>query len=489
MGTVYAKEPETLKNFEVAHSDNTMTNPSGDDSTSSFSKEQVFGEDHPKRPKPLNLKNVRARVDKVHVDGLSRTQNDIVQTQVKELFKAKDFQDIIINAYTVRNKLESMGCFNNIGVYIDTSYGPGATPEGVEVTFSVNEFKRIMGSINSLVGDNEASLLIEAKTPNLFGRGERLQVDYSYGHKNTSNINISAIKPFFNGKLSKVLTASVYNTSSDYPWSGYRQNDKGFLLDFAFNSNESGTIKHNLQYEAVVRDLTAVKQATFRVREQCGPTLKSALRHICKVDKRDDKIFPTSGTLLQCTTELAGLGGNIGFVKNELALQSNWSPHECLTLQLAAQTGFLRGINNDMQISIADHFFLGGPMNLRGFERRGVGPRDEGYSLGGNTYWAAALHFYSPLPFRPGKNSFGDMFRLHGFVNAGNVNNATLKLGSGYEENLKILTENVRCTAGCGIAMKLGNIARVELNFCLPFKYARTDVQQQIQLGLGIQYL
>ena len=99
------------------------------------------------------------------------------------------------------------------------------------------------------------------------------------------------------------------------------------------------------------------------------------------------------------------------------------------TFQLAAQTGFLRGINNDMQISIADNFFLGGPLNLRGFEMRGCGPREDGFALGGNTYWAAAFHFYSPLPFRPGKNSFGDLFRLHGFVNGGNVNNAAFKLG------------------------------------------------------------
>ncbi|OXU26423.1 hypothetical protein TSAR_013800, partial [Trichomalopsis sarcophagae] len=485
-------EPETLKNFGVAQQDKTMKDKTKfpkDGDHSPFGQDRTLTGDQNKRTKPLDLKSVRARVDKIHIDGLCRTKHDIIKAQVNELFKAKDFQDVIINAYTVRGKLESLGCFKNIGVYIDTSHGPGATPEGVEVTFTVHELKRIMGNINTMVGNNEASLLIGAKTPNLFGRGEKLQVDYSYGHKNSSNINIAAIKPFFTGRLSKVLTTSVYTTTSEFPWSGYKENDKGLLVDFAFDSNESGTFKHHLQYEAVVRELTATKQATFRVREQCGPTLKSSLRHICKVDKRDEKIFPSSGTLVQCTTEIAGLGGNIGFIKNELAIQSNWSPHECLTFQVAAQTGFLRGINNDMQISIADNFFLGGPLNLRGFEMRGVGPREEGHALGGNTYWAAAFHFYSPLPFRPGKNSFGDLFRLHGFINGGNVNNAALKLGGSYEENLRVLTENVRCTAGCGIAMKLGNIARVELNFCLPFKYLRSDVQQQIQLGLGVQYL
>lgn len=79
----------------------------------------------------------QARVDKVHIDGLCRTKNDVVQAQVKELFKAKDFQDVIINAHTVKGKLESLGCFKNIGVYIDTSQGPESTPEGVEVSLFI----------------------------------------------------------------------------------------------------------------------------------------------------------------------------------------------------------------------------------------------------------------------------------------------------------------------------------------------------------------
>lgn len=91
------------------------------------------------------------------------------------------------------------------------------------------------------------------------------------------------------------------------------------------------------------------------------------------------------------------------------------------TFQLGFQSGLLSAINNDMKISIADQFFLGGPLNLRGFAMRGCGPRYDGNSIGGGIYWAAALHVYTPLPFRPGRNSFGDLFRLHGFVNGGNL--------------------------------------------------------------------
>lgn len=252
---------------------------------------------------------------------------------------------------------------------------------------------------------------------------------------------------------------------SDLPWSGYKQSDTGLLLDLALNPGGNGTLKHNFQYEGTYRDVSASKQVSFRVREQAGPSLKSALRHICSVDKRDGVIFPTTGSLIQFTTEVAGLGGNIGFVKNEFVMQSNWSPHEFAvrnfrlslklidkknwifysmeppspffqTFQLGFQSGLLRGISNDMQISICDNFFLGGPLNLRGFDMRGCGPRHEGNSIGGDVYWALALHLYTPLPFRPGRNSFGDLFRLHGFVNGGNLTNFNFKFGE-YENHGK----------------------------------------------------
>jgi len=99
------------------------------------------------------------------------------------------------------------------------------------------------------------------------------------------------------------------------------------------------------------------------------------------------------------------------------------------TFQLGLQSGLLSAISNDMKISIADHFFLGGPLNLRGFDMRGCGPRYDGNSVGGEMYWAAALHVYTPLPFRPGRNSFGDLFRLHGFINGGNLSNFTFAYG------------------------------------------------------------
>lgn len=54
---------------------------------------------------------------------------------------------------------------------------------------------------------------------------------------------------------------------------------------------------------------------------------------------------------------------------------------------------------------------------------------------------------------------------------------------------MKIFKEDVRCAVGGGIAMKFGNIARVELNLVMPLLFVRNDVLQQFQFGIGLQYL
>lgn len=77
----------------------------------------------------------QARVDKICVDGLSRTKDDIIIATVRDLFQAKDFQEVLLGAHKVRGKLEGLGCFRNIGIFIDTSSGPDATPEGLEVFY------------------------------------------------------------------------------------------------------------------------------------------------------------------------------------------------------------------------------------------------------------------------------------------------------------------------------------------------------------------
>ncbi|CAH0712787.1 unnamed protein product, partial [Brenthis ino] len=433
-------------------------------------------------PKPnIKLNGVRARVDRVHVDGLSRTKDDIIRSTVDDLFHATDFEDVILRAHKVRRALDSMGCFKDIGVLIDVSNGPGSTPEGLEVTFQVKELSRIVGGINTTVSENEGNLVVGVKLPNVAGRGERVAAEYSVGHRSTSNCSVAATKPCPRAPLAPVISATVYQQNHEYPWSGYKLLDRGVLLDIAFRT--SPVTKHNLQWEGLVRDTSVLSKTTsFKVRESSGPQMKSVIRHIVTVDHRDDAIFPTRGTWVQFSSELAGLGGGIANIKTELQAQANKEIGPDTVLQASGAAGVLHDVHGT---ELPDHFYLGGPASLRGFRQRGVGPRLDGDALGGTVYWASAIHLYTPLPFRPGKGGLGDLFRSHFFINAGCLAHP--------EETGLALLESLcaaRAACGAGVALRLGGAARVELNYCAPLRAAAGDARAPgLQLGVAAHFL
>lgn len=54
-----------------------------------------------------------------------------------------------------------------------------------------------------------------------------------------------------------------------------------------------------------------------------GHSLKSSLKHILTVDKRDNPILPNYGSFFRLNQEYAGLGGDVGFLKHEIEYQVN----------------------------------------------------------------------------------------------------------------------------------------------------------------------
>jgi len=205
------------------------------------------------------------------------------------------------------------------------------------------------------------------------------------------------------------------------------------------------------------------------------------LKHIVTIDTRDNSVLPTGGYFLRVCQELAGgaLGGDVNFIKHEAEYQSNWSIYNDLTFQLSANAGHMSNASEG-NFNICDKFFLGGPMSLRGFQFRGVGPHTEGAGLGGTSYWASGAHLYAPLPFRQGRGYLGEYLRLHAFLTAG-------ALCEGFD-SAKL--QDPRTSAGLGLVLSMGHVARIELNYCVPLKYESQDrTNHGLQIRLGVSFL
>lgn len=388
----------------------------------------------------------------------------------------------------IPSRVSDLGCFSDVSIHIDTAEEGG--PKDYEVTFKVTELRRVIGSINTMLGNQEGSLFTGLKCPNLQGRGEQFQVDYTYGSKKTNAFNVRYMKPFHDDNKT-ILSSSIFQQIAEFPPSGFKELNRGGLLDLSFIS--APNINHNLQYEACWRELRPLtKSCAFAVREQVGHSLKSALRHILTVDRRDNPVFPVEGSLFRLTQEYAGLGGDVGFFKNEVWLEANtpiFGPD--FVLQGTLNCGLMKALSDGKRITLADNFYLGGPLNVRGFEMRGLGNESDGNYLGSDMFWSSGLHLFAPLPFRPGRGGFGDLFRTHLFVTAGNLCqfNGNNHIGDGHRFMENAL-RNFRLSYGLGVAFRLGGIGRLELNYCIPVRCERGDKPAPgLQFGVGVNFL
>ncbi len=96
--------------------------------------------------------------------------------------------------------LTELGIFKNLKAFIDTDKSQNASQHGYVVSFEGDELSRITGTIGTEIGQNDGALTTELVSPNIFGRGERLSINYSYSVTKTTDLNLKLWKPFYHTK-------------------------------------------------------------------------------------------------------------------------------------------------------------------------------------------------------------------------------------------------------------------------------------------------
>jgi outer membrane protein insertion porin family len=134
--------------------------------------------------------------------------------------------------------------------------------------------------------------------------------------------------------------------------------------------------------------------------DQRGSNLTSLIGYTVRWDRRNDPIRPTRGFDVTARQDLAGLGGDVNYLRSEIDASAYYGirPEWIVTLNTSA--GYIEGFSGD-RVRINDRFFKGGN-TFRGFETAGIGPRDVTFDdpLGGKIYaiGSVELSFPTPLP-------------------------------------------------------------------------------------------
>lgn len=426
------------------------------------------------------------RVRRVWVKGNRRTRPDVVAACVKPVLKARTFDEVLARVAEAAGELKGLGIFKSVNLVLDDLPDDvaAADPSACDLRVELVEHKltRIEVKTSTTVGENEPDVQATVGLCNAFGRAETVSVSAQVGASNwrehwSSAFSLAFKRPVLGqGPGPRHIEADATRASHRLPWCALTQTTHGLALRYSLPS-------HQVSYEASARHVIPESSAPLALRSHAGHSLKSAVKYVYAHDTRDDPLTPTTGHAFTSSTELAGLGGDVRFVKQEMAAQLNLplGKTRC-SLNVLAKAGYLHALDSGSRI--VDRFFLGGPGSIRGFQYNAVGPSHQQRALGGGAYWAGSLHLSFPLPLR----DVPDFVSGHLFANAGNLRQPTP--GRSVAANVQDLfsADDVRAAVGAGLVLRT-MFGRVELNLSHPIRKAATDLVQPFQVGLSVRFL
>jgi outer membrane protein insertion porin family len=169
-------------------------------------------------------------------------------------------------------------------------------------------------------------------------------------------------------------------------------------LGFPLTENLWLTNSYNLASSEIYDVLPT---ASLAIREAQGEAITSSWGTMLSYDGRNHPKNPTRGIYLQVGTEVAGLGGDVQYVRANAEGRFYYPLNDKITFVGRVMGGHIEGWGGQ-DVRLIDLFYKGGE-TIRGFDRGGFGPRDllTNDALGGSTYWSATAELRFPIPFIP----------------------------------------------------------------------------------------
>ena len=318
----------------------------------------------------------------------------------------------------------------------------------------------------------------------LSGSFTRMQIDLAFTEPRFLDSNVSAGFDVFYKDTNYLATA------------GYQLRHSGFDLRLGFPiTDEIGlstryTLARDEIYNVNYTDTTVGALAPPSV--IAGPAWTSAIGYTLAYDLRNDRKNPTKGTYFEFSQDLAGLGGDVYYLRSVGEARGYYPLANKVTLVGRAVGGEITPWGGH-DVRDSDLFYKGGE-TIRGFATAGYGPHAEGSngsiaSIGGEMFWAATAEVRFPLPLVPedlgmGGAVFADAGSLwqvnqaNANINGQNLNNVTYNLAD---------ASTIRSSVGASLtwASPLGPL---RLDYAYVTSKAADDSTQLFRFGASTRF-
>lgn len=418
----------------------------------------------------------RTYVERIEIHGNSRTRDDVVRREF-DFSEGDAYNKTLIDR--AERRLRNLNYFKTVKI----SSTQGSSRD--RVVLDVEVVDQATGDFNVSGGySNTDGLLAEVKIGdrNVLGTGNTAQAAFTYGQF-ARGANLSFTSPYALGRTTPGIELFARQSAAT-TFQAFGSNTYGAALTLGMPVSEQTAIlwRYSLYDQNVVlspgTNPAAVSPAV-RQAAAAGRQLVSQLGHTVTYSTLDNNKIPTNGIRSQLSQDLAGLGGDVRFLRTTEDVRYYRSINNDLTGMVRAQGGYITGWGG-RQAPLLNSFF-GGPTMVRGFAPGGFGPRDltagsTRDNVGGSVYWATTAELQSNIPGLP--QEYG--LRASAFVDAGTV--------FGYRgptQNLQVANKNViRSSVGVGMTWA-SPFGPLTVDYAVPLSKAAYDVVQPLRFSAG----
>ncbi|EDL47939.1 outer membrane protein [Erythrobacter sp. SD-21] len=331
----------------------------------------------------------RVYVERIDVNGNTLTQDKVVRREFR-VAEGDAFNSLAIKRSEAR--IKSLGYFQE---NFEVTQVEGSAPDRVVLEANIEE--QPTGELQLSAGFSSLERFVLAgsiRQKNFRGRGQTVGLSLNYSRFSKS-AQVSFSEPYlFDRNIS--MGADIYHREYDNDFfasefNRYSQATTGLSLRAGVPLTEymSAIGSYTLNFEDV-----SIGTQFFTDTDGDGVEECVGSRFICEaVGKRTSSILglsvnynslnssfrPTSGETVSISTEFAGLGGNVDYLRLRSRMAKYFDVGSGFIFSLQAEGGWIKALKSNAEpgfddVRLTDRFFLGEPQ-FRGFDIRGVGPR------------------------------------------------------------------------------------------------------------------
>ena len=413
-------------------------------------------------------KGPRVYVERINITGNVRTLDYVIRREMK-LAEGDAFNTALLRLS--QSRVRGLNFFEKVEVTQEEGTDADKTVINVDVQEkSTGELS--VGAGFSTTEDVSADLQIRER--NLLGRGQDLRFGVSVG-SDSQTIDVGFTEPYF---LNRDLSAGfdIFRTVRDYQdESGYDLERTGFSLRSGFPIKEK--IRGDVFYSLVNEKIDNVQStAPVSIQKSAGEYLISSVGYTITISDLDDTLLPTTGSKYTFGQIISGLGGDVRSLATNASYIRFFPVYENdVVLSAGITGGYIFGLGED--VILAQRYNVGG-RNFRGFESRGIGPRDlaSGDALGGNAYFVASseLRFPVGLP-----QEYGVLGRT--FIDVGTLTEI--------DDNDPGIVDSASIRAAVGVGLNwVSPFGPIQINVAVPLLKEDYDKDEIFQFDFGTRF-